>query len=336
MQSKIKLVKIFISMLCLAMLFLVSFGVQNNIVYADDSVYVNLSYVESDTTYTIYATSTETISYPYEIIFSVNDLNIIENEQLSIKKDDSTTFVVSCILRDMSENPTHADVKSQTLTLAPQTMEEESSIITPAMEVVFKALLPVILVAVCVILIVISVKKRKSTPFGHLVKKLKSIQKLDKETVALLKDEKAKPRTKSKKFLKFLKKADNISYNCISKIIPINIESMGQYNSLLSNLYNLNNIISAGIKTYSKTNMQQKERLISELHRNLLPNAVINAEETNSAWEKQMLNSEKQFMQQSLYKKSLVTDKDYQQLLKRTVFYKNDQREEGADKDDDD
>ncbi|MGD9901504.1 MAG: hypothetical protein AB7S44_03080 [Spirochaetales bacterium] len=319
----------FIFALICAMLLIFPILSSNITAYAE--VYVNLSYYETDTSYTIEATPSEAIPYSYEIVFVVNDLSIVSiNGELTVEKDNTTTFTVYCIIRDTSETPTYSDVQSQTITITPID-GEDNLLLSPAMQLLFKTLLPLIVLIVCIVLIVLGIKKKKYSPFGHLVRKLKSVQKIDKEVVALFKDEKASSKIKSRKYRKFLKTADKVSYSCISKIIPINIESMGQYNSLLENLFNLNNIIQAGVRTYSKTNIKQKERVVNELHRNLLPNAIINAEETNSAWEKQLLKTEKQFVQQSLYKKTLASDKDYQQLLKKTVFYQNNQKLEGDD-----
>jgi len=323
--------------ICFALLLFLFFVPQisftNKSVSADTGIYIDISCTENDTSYTITATPSAEIPYNYEILFCVNGNFFLEPESLTIEKDFVTTFQVYCVLRQLveeNETQTYADINSQTLTLTPPSEEVADSWLSPTLQMVLKTILPIIVIVAFLFLATFHINKKKYTPFGKLVKDLKEMQQQTKTMVGIFKNEKLLPKYKNRKYRKFLKNQEKISSNCISRTIPLNIESMGQYNALLSNLFNLNNIILAGIKTLPKTKQKQKERLVDELHRNLLPKAVINAEETKSAWERQLANTEKQFVQHSSYRKTLSSEKDYQQLLKRTVFYRN-----GADNDGD-
>jgi len=337
LKNKLKPKTTYFCCICLALLLIIFLAPQiqattKNQLSADTGIYIDITCTENDTSYTITANPSTEITYNYEIIFYVNDYSFLEPESLTIEKDGTTTFQVYCVLKQVvaeNETQTYEDIYSQTLTLTPISAEDDN-LISPTLQMVLKTILPIIVIVAFFSLITFHVNKKKYTPFGRLVKDLKEMQQQTKTMVGIFKNEKILPKQKNRKYRKYLKQQEKISSNCISRVIPLNIESMGQYNALLSNLFNLNNIIQAGIKTLPKTKQKQKERLVDELHRNLLPKAVINAEETKSAWERQLANTEKQFVQHSSYRKTLSSEKDYQQLLKRTVFYRN-----GADNDGD-
>lgn len=297
-----------------------------NNVFAEDNLYISVLMNEDDKNFyvsVVYEPTADAMNdnvVNYELTYVVNGIEIQENEQLTLVKN-GTTYTVYGKISYTKDNTDYV-VRTQKLVLdgtlasgniaQPQNNEWWMSLI--------KIVLPIIILIGLIIFLVQFMTRKRKDPMDRVISNVDLIKQDGIKTIDMLRNEKLSKQAKSNRYKAYLRRTKKDVQEMVEKIIPLNIESMGQHNILITKLIELNNVIIAGENVADATSPLKRKEFIGSLHREL-DKVKVSANEIKTAQTKQCQNIENTFAQHTLFANANKSSTEYKQYLKDKLYF---------------